>query len=172
MNTKRIIPILAIVAILAIGCTPEAQRLDAEANKIEAETGRIEAETEKTETETAQETQRETITTLKGLIEGLQEALRIERAQTQKWEERYHALVLEILKGKKANAWPWILATVVSVACAGTVAFIALRRPATPRVVMIQPNGWQGPASGWLPEPRGDVLDLARVDQRREIVVE
>lgn len=156
---ERIILVITIVALLVAACTPEAQRIEAEADLVDAETEQI-------ETETAQETQRELMERLDELIASLRETLREERGRSRELEARYHELALEAVKGDRQRIWPWVLVSVISVACAGVVTFIALRRSNYPQIMVIDAGG-----GGWLPEPRSDVIDLARV-QRREIVVE
>ncbi len=159
---------LLLIILALVGCTPEAQRIDAEANKLEAEAGKIEAEADKIESETAQETQRETIKSLRDLIESLQDALESERARTRKWENRYHELALEIVRGQRPSVLPWILLTIVSLACSAFVAYIALRKPKT--VVMIRSgNSWQ--RQGWLPEPTQLDGELILFEQK-ELTIE
>ena len=158
MNEK-IILVIAIVALLASACTPEAQRIEAEAELVEAETEQI-------ETEAAQETQREIMERLAELVESLRESLREERSRSRELEDKYHELALEAVKGDRRPIWPWVLVSVISLLCTGAVTFMALRKPDYARVVVIESGG-----AGWLPEPRGEVMELAAV-QRHEIVVE
>ncbi|WP_296895892.1 hypothetical protein [Thiohalocapsa sp.] len=158
MNEK-IILVIAIVALLASACTPEAERIEAEAELVEAETEQI-------ETETAQETQRALMARLDELIESLRETLREERSRSRQLEDKYHELALEAVKDDRRPIWPWVLVSVISLLCTGAVTFMALRKPDYARIVVIESGG-----AGWLPEPSVDVIDLATV-QRREIVVE
>lgn len=159
---------LLLIILALVGCTPEAQRIEAEADRTEAEADKIEAEADKIESETARETQRETIKSLRSLIEGLQDALESERARTRKWENRYHELALEIMRGQRPSVLPWILLTIVSLACSAFVAYIALRKPKT--VVMIQPgNGRQG--QNWLPDPTQLDRELILFEQK-ELTIE